>query len=220
MGLIGCVVFKIHAQQIQLITPKLIDFGKIQEASPVQGEILFLNSGSETLNINRIRTSCGCTATEIEKNVYAPGDTARIKFSIDTRGFRNVTRKAITIFFEEKAVQNLKYTIQMNVFSDVELSPRYISFRHVQLNPDTIITDYFAIQNNSEKPLTIMKVTSNYDLIQVFPQSVKIPPKKEHLFRVELRPVRKEQKSVSVYIETNHQHKKNILQPLFVQIEG
>ena len=77
MGLIGCVVFKIHAQQIQLITPKLIDFGKIQEASPVQGEILFLNSGSETLNINRIRTSCGCTATEIEKNVYAPGDTER-----------------------------------------------------------------------------------------------------------------------------------------------
>ena len=220
MCLTGCIIFKLQAQEVQLITPKLIDLGKVHEGGQVDGKICFLNSGKKPFTIKKIRSSCGCTATQIEKEMYMPGDTAQIHFSIDTRGFRRVVRKTITVLFHEEGMENIKYTLQMHVFSELELSPRFISFRHIPVNPDTMITEYFSIQNNSEKSVQIKEVSSNYDLVEVFPKSVAIPAGKEHLFRIELRPKRKEQRSVSIYIETDHQHKNQILQPVYVQIEG
>jgi hypothetical protein len=218
--LAGCSFSKLQAQEIQLITPKLIDLGKVHEGITVDGKIEFVNSGKKPFTVKKIRTSCGCTATQIEKEIYATGDTAQIHFSIDTRGFRRVVRKTITVLFQEEGMENLKYTLQMHVFSELELSPRFISFRHIPLNPDTVITEYFSVQNNSEKSVLIKKVSSNCDLVEVFPKSVTIPPNKEHLLRVELRPKRKEQRSVSIYIETDHKQKSQILQPVYVQIEG
>lgn len=218
--LFGSCMFKLQAQDVQLVSPPLIDLGKVQEGFTADGEICFLNCGKEPFTIKKIRTGCGCTATQIEKEIYAPGDTARIHFSIDTRGFRNVVRKTITVLFQEEEMENLKYTLQMHVFSELELSPRFISFRHIPLNPDTVLTEYFSIQNNSEKSIHIKKISSNSDLIEVFPQSVTIPANKEHLLRVELRPKRREQRSISIYIVTDHEQKSQILQPVYVQIEG
>jgi hypothetical protein len=219
IGLMGLLSFKLQGQEIRLISPELIDLGKLQEGATADGDIFFLNSGNQPLGIQQIKTSCGCTIAQNEKEVYAPGDTIKIHFSVNTRGFRNVVRKTITVFFQDEKIEDLRYTIQMDIFTDLELSPRFISFRHVQINPDTVITNYFTIQNNSEKPVKIKKVTSNYDLVEVYPQSITIPAKKEHLFRIELRPKRVEQRSVSINIETDNKQKNNLLQPAYVQIE-
>ncbi len=197
----------------------MIDLGKLQKGDTANGDITFLNSGNQPLVIQKIKTSCGCTVAQNEKEVYAPGDTIKIHFSVNTRGFRNVVRKTITVLFQEEKLKYLKYTLQMNIFSDLELSPRFISFRHVPLNPDTAITNYFTIQNNSEQSVKIKKVLSNYDLVEVYPQSVTIPARKEHLFRIELRPKRAEQRSVSINIEIDDKQKNNMLQPVYVQIE-
>lgn len=218
--LMGFLSLRLQGQEIKRITPELIELGKLQEGETAEGDITFLNSGNQPLVIQKIKTSCGCTVAQNEKEVYAPGDTVKVHFSVNTRGFRNLVRKTITVLFQNEKMENLKYTIQMNVFTDLELSPRFISFRHVLLNPDTVITNYFTIQNNSEKSLKIKKVLSNYDLVEVYPQSATIPAKKEHLFRIELRPKRAEQRSVSINIETDNKKKNNVLQPVYVQIEG
>jgi hypothetical protein len=49
----------------------------VHDAGPGQAsytaEFAFENAGDEPVTIESVRTSCGCTAAELEKAVYRPG---------------------------------------------------------------------------------------------------------------------------------------------------
>ena len=84
-GLLIISTTALSAQQIEPITPKLISFGRVQQGSIVKDEIRFVNKMNTSITIRGVRSSCGCTATEIKKREYNPGDTAKITFALNTQ---------------------------------------------------------------------------------------------------------------------------------------
>ena len=209
----------ILAQQVEYITPNVIDLGRVREGSVIDGKIRFLNVGSNPVSIKWVRTSCGCAVAELEKMKYAPGDTATISFTLNTRGFQGIVRKSVTLSFQEKNLKEKRFIIQANIFSDLQVNPRYIHLTGIEFNPDTVLTEFFTIQNESESPIKLKNIYTNSDMIQVFPQSVVIPPNKEHLLRVELKPRIAGRHTLYVLIETDHKTKPRVNVPVFIYIQ-
>ncbi len=54
------------------------DFGKIPQGKPVIHIFEFTNTGSVPFSLDNVQASCGCTTPEWNKDVVAPGATAKI----------------------------------------------------------------------------------------------------------------------------------------------
>jgi len=54
------------------------DFGKIPQGKPVTHIFEFTNTGSVPFSLDNVQASCGCTTPEWNKDVVAPGATAKI----------------------------------------------------------------------------------------------------------------------------------------------
>ena len=74
------------------------DFGKIkEEIKHASYEFEFTNTGKGDLKILKVRTSCGCTASEYTKSPIAPGKKGVIKVTYSTINRPAAFRKSITV---------------------------------------------------------------------------------------------------------------------------
>ena len=89
------------------------DFGKIQQGRPVTHEFEVTNQGPDTLKIENIQASCGCTTPTWQKDPVAPNHIAKIGvgFSAAAEG---PFEKTITIFYNHG--QTRTFSIKGNVY--------------------------------------------------------------------------------------------------------
>ncbi|HZH71059.1 MAG TPA: DUF1573 domain-containing protein [Mariniphaga sp.] len=73
------------------------DFGDLKQGDKKEHTFSLKNEGKSELIIRNVRSSCGCTAVTPSKNVIAPGESAPIKVTFDTRGKRGRQSKSITV---------------------------------------------------------------------------------------------------------------------------
>ena len=62
------------------------DFGKIVEGSKVSYVFNFKNTGTGTLIISSVETSCGCTVTRFSNKPVHPGGKGKLKVILDSSG--------------------------------------------------------------------------------------------------------------------------------------
>ncbi len=63
------------------------DFGKVKQGDVVSYEFVFKNEGGAPLVIEKVETTCGCTAALVSEKTIAPGREGLIKATFDTRGY-------------------------------------------------------------------------------------------------------------------------------------
>ncbi len=70
------------------------DFGTVLAGVVVTHTFVLTNAGDQTLAIASVRTSCGCTTTDLVKKSLAPGESVRLDAVFDTLdyGGRTVTK--------------------------------------------------------------------------------------------------------------------------------
>lgn len=73
------------------------DFGNMKQGEKKEHIFMLSNEGKSDLIIRNIRSSCGCTAVAPSKNVIAPGESAPVKVTFDSRGKRGRQSKSITV---------------------------------------------------------------------------------------------------------------------------
>lgn len=209
----------ILAQQVEFLHPKVIDMGKILQGEEIKGALRFVNTGEGDLEISNIKPSCGCTAVTPEKLVYSSGDTANIPFTINTKNFRGVIRKNIRVSFKNIEPKDWVFVIQANVVSEISINPNFINFQRATFNPDTVLTEFFEIENESSKEVEIKKIYTNNKSIKVFPESVNIPPGKAHLIRLEFVPNQAGHQNAKIIIESNHRTQSQMDIPVFINVK-
>ncbi|MEW5826144.1 MAG: DUF1573 domain-containing protein [Candidatus Bipolaricaulota bacterium] len=69
----------------------------VEAGSVVTKTFTLRNTGDETLTITRVLASCGCTATTLEKNELAPGETVDLTARVDTTGFSGTVVKTVSV---------------------------------------------------------------------------------------------------------------------------
>jgi hypothetical protein len=215
MSLIGLV----QAQNIRPISPEKIEFGRLLEGRTLQGDIRFVNTGKEAVQIQRVQASCGCTTTKIEKMRVEPGDTASVHYSVRTQGFRGLVRKTITVYFTDPKEKELQFVIQGTLFSELDVTPSFIDFQGVALDANSSFTQNVTVQNQSEKPIQIATVRATSDLLTVSPVSATVPAGQSLTVEVTLRPSKVAAVDADVWIESNSASRPKISIPVFIQIE-
>ncbi len=76
--------------------PTVHDYGQITQGASGDCEFVFQNVGSEPLILANVQSSCGCTVPSWPREPIAPGATASIKVTYDTKRLGNIN-KSITV---------------------------------------------------------------------------------------------------------------------------
>lgn len=74
------------------------DVGQVFDHESQEFKFEFTNTGEEDLIIERVQSSCGCTASELEKKVYAPGESGAIDVVFNPKGKKGDQRRQLTVY--------------------------------------------------------------------------------------------------------------------------
>ncbi len=84
------------------------DFGKIPYGKPVEFEVEIKNISSDSVKIENVKVSCGCTTPKYQAGPYAPGEAFKI-----TLGFSGYADgpfdKYVDIFFNNGMTKQIKF---------------------------------------------------------------------------------------------------------------
>jgi hypothetical protein len=98
------------------------DFGKVKQGEVLAHEFVFTNEGDAPLVIERVSTSCGCTAALASEDRIAPGKEGRVKASFDSRGFAGSVVKYV--YVESNDASNARRELKVTAEIDVPPQPR------------------------------------------------------------------------------------------------
>jgi hypothetical protein len=91
-------------------------FGKVSQGAVVEHIFKFKNIGTDTLLIDRVETTCGCTAAIASANRIAPGDTGQINVRFDTGGKVGAVNKPVFVF-----TNGARPVYQVDLYGEIEL---------------------------------------------------------------------------------------------------
>ena len=111
---------KIEVQSVQRGTPDslfvvpsfrntLLDLGAIPENQKVEGVFVLTNDGTDTLQVDSLESSCGCTVPTLEKTTLLPGESTEILIVFDPKGIDGAVNRTIKVFFARREEPVLLY---------------------------------------------------------------------------------------------------------------
>lgn len=76
---------------------KMHDFGDVKQGEKVTHVFKYKNTGTDTLRIDNIVSSCGCTVPQDYAKIVPPGGSATVTVVFDSTGKMGVVNKTLTI---------------------------------------------------------------------------------------------------------------------------
>ena len=103
----------VSAQELSL-DKEVHDYGTIENGSNGTCIFTITNTGTEPLIISRAKGSCGCTVPDWPREAIAPGESAKMKVTYDTKRPGRIN-KSVTITSNAKATPTKVVRIKGNV---------------------------------------------------------------------------------------------------------
>jgi hypothetical protein len=98
---------------------KDFDFGTVWDTAPLEHEFAFENQGGKTLEITRIKPSCGCTTTSLTRTSFEPGEGELIPIVWKPKGI-GPQKKTVTISHNNGPDQVLNISATLKQFVALE----------------------------------------------------------------------------------------------------
>lgn len=95
------------------------DFGKVKQGDVVTHEFAFKNEGGSPLIVEKVETTCGCTAALVSEKAIAPGKEGKIKTTFDTRGYSG--RLSRYIYLVSNDSENPRR--ELSLVADIQVPP-------------------------------------------------------------------------------------------------
>lgn len=143
------------------ITPLESNAGTVDEGEAVSRDFTIKNTGDAPLEIKKVKTSCGCTVSSLEKDRLAPGETATLRVEYDTAGRPGKFRKKVTVFSgdpeNERVHVYISGVVKRPPGPRISVEPGVL--RAGETSPGGSIPVKFTIENTGEKDLTVSRIT-------------------------------------------------------------
>lgn len=85
------------------------NFGKVTLGTPVSVDFVFTNVGDVPLQISKVESSCGCTASDYTKTPVKKGEKGYVKVTFDPAGAPLPFSKIVTINSNAKTSTKVLY---------------------------------------------------------------------------------------------------------------
>jgi hypothetical protein len=104
------------------------NFGTIFQGENVRHAFAFSNRGDAPLNIEKVSSSCGCTAALASAKVLAPGESGEIQASFDSTRFRGAVSKTVYLYTNDPVQPLVQLQLKGNILVEVALEPQQVNF--------------------------------------------------------------------------------------------
>ncbi|MCC5840952.1 MAG: DUF1573 domain-containing protein [Opitutales bacterium] len=131
----------------------------VHEAAPgeqmVTAVFPFTNGGNQPITIRNMQSTCGCTVAELEKRIYAPGESGEIKAVFSYGGRMGRQMKQVRVTTSDRS-QPTVLEIDVTIPTMVEINPRILYWRIGQdLEPRSVM-----VRLNTEHGVEIREIVS------------------------------------------------------------
>ena len=117
-------------------------------------KFVFRNTSRETIKIDKLKSSCGCTTASVDKKSMAPGEQGCIKAQFDFGTREGIQRKRFEVFTSDGRKETLYLTV--DIPRTYQISPRRLSWNANDPNPKSC-----RLINASATPIRITSVESS-----------------------------------------------------------
>lgn len=202
--IISQLSFLLFSQPVIKFKQKIINFGEIQSGKVIDLKFEFVNDGDTTLIIKNIRTTCGCTVTQIEKREYKPGESGKIPVKFFSQGYNGKIVKTITVITNDKTNQYTRLKITGKVilkdFASIKIFPDRVDFKDIKVEEK--YSKKISIQNTGTIDLVILEVTHAPEIMVEFEKKI-IKPNEISKIDIILNPMQTENLTTFLKIRTN-----------------
>lgn len=154
---IGGVAARIHCAD------RVFDFGRRMDTASLECVFVIENRGELTLEIDAIRSSCGCTVASMSSKTIRPGDRAELRVDVDLTGRRGEFDKQIRIESNDPDMPAYRLVIRGEVVPSRLINPRHVFFR--SLGKQESAVESVDVKFNAE-PKRIGRVESHADFLR------------------------------------------------------
>jgi hypothetical protein len=194
------------------------NFGQIYKGEKVEHIYKFENQGDDTLEIKKVKLSCGCTAVILTDKTIPPGKTGEIKTTFNSGSNRGNIKKTISVLSNDPNTPNYKLTISGQIIEEINIKPVNINFGSIFLDKGTDKTVAVTIKSQTEPDFKINKITPSKPFIDA---SIAEEKDGEYIINVTLKDYRKIGRfSGKIHLETNNQKQQKAIIPFFGEIAG
>jgi hypothetical protein len=106
------------------------DFGERDNSTEVQHTFQLRNAGDSPLTINRVLTTCGCTAASLKQKTLQPGESVPLEVEVSLRGRKGVFQKHVYVLYGDDAQKRTKLTIEGTARERIRVSPETVPLSH------------------------------------------------------------------------------------------
>jgi rhodanese-related sulfurtransferase len=99
------------------------NFGNVVEGTIVVHTFILSNTGTQPIQISKVRASCGCTATALSDYSLAAGESVQLEARVDTSGFSGDVVKSIYVDYAAGASEST--TLALHVAGTVLRAQAY-----------------------------------------------------------------------------------------------
>lgn len=153
----------LHGQPNIQFDEKVFDFGEAPQRDSVVHIFKFVNTGDETLRIEKVRSTCGCTAALLSSKLIPPGGKGEIKAVFKTGSFKGKVTKRIKVHTNDPDDPLVTLAITGRVKTGIYMSEDRIFFGNVPQG-EKVSTEIILLPDEGDS-LVISEVTGkNLDL--------------------------------------------------------
>ena len=142
------------------------NFGKIYKGNKVEHVFKFKNQGNDTLEIKKVKPSCGCTAVMLSNNTILPGNTGEVKATFNSGNYRGNVKKTIAVLSNDPDTPSHKLTISGKIIEEISIKPRNINFGSIRVDNQSDKTVKVSIKSQSGPDFKITKATSSKPFVE------------------------------------------------------
>ncbi len=190
------------------------NFGSIEEGQKVTHVFRFSNTGDAPLNIERVRSSCGCTVPRLSAEVLAPGDVGEVEAVFDSRRFNGQVVKTIYLYTNDPLHDVVQLSFRGKVNRVIAAEPPRVDFG-VMKSGEQRQTEV-RLANNGSEAIELGDVTVSNPAVEAELQSDVIEPKSSVILNLSVVPDQEQGRlSGYVIIPTSHPSITEIRLPIF-----
>lgn len=148
-------------KKLQPIGGDVHNFGIITKGEVVKHTFQLKNISKKILNLDRVESSCGCTATLLSKKTLRPNEIAKVTAEFNSEGFTGFQEKNIYIYEKNNPTPIYTLKIQATIQVDLEVIPMYMVFDNAIVGVDK--QSIVQIINRTNRKVKILKIDNPYD---------------------------------------------------------
>lgn len=133
-------------------------FGTIEGDATVSHTFVFKNNCKETIEIDAVKPSCGCTAAVLNEKMVKPGAEAKIEVKFTpTKGSRGKVNKSVSVFVAGQTEAHTILHFTAEIRTDLDIQPPYVQLFDAEVGKE--MTASVTFRNTSAATIEIKELS-------------------------------------------------------------